>query len=140
MKKVLEGSRAVAETVKLVDPAVIAAYPITPQTHIVEELAKMVANGEIKSRYLEVESEFSALSACIGATATGFRSFTATSSQGLALMHEVLFAGAGMRLPLVMVVANRALSAPINIWNDQQDSISERDSGWIQIYVETVQE
>ena len=140
MKKVLEGSRAVAETVKLVEPAVIAAYPITPQTHIVEELAKMKANGEIKSEYLEVESEFSALSACIGATATGFRSFTATSSQGLALMHEVLFAGAGMRLPVVMIVANRALSAPINIWNDQQDSISERDSGWIQIYVETVQE
>jgi len=110
------------------------------ETHIVEELAKMAANGEIKSKYLEVESEFSALSACIGATATGFRSFTATSSQGLALMHEVLFAGAGMRLPLVMVVANRALSSPINIWNDHQDSISERDSGWIQIYVETVQE
>jgi pyruvate ferredoxin oxidoreductase alpha subunit len=140
MKKVLEGSRAVAETVRLVEPAVIAAYPITPQTHIVEELAKMVADGDLKSKYLEVESEFSALSACIGASATGFRTFTATSSQGLALMHEILFAGAGMRLPLVMVVANRALSAPINIWNDQQDSISERDSGWIQIYVETVQE
>jgi pyruvate ferredoxin oxidoreductase alpha subunit len=140
MKKILEGSNAVAETVGLVKPAVIAAYPITPQTHIVEELAKMVANGKLKSKYLEVESEFSALSACIGATATGFRSFTSTSSQGLALMHELLFAGAGMRLPLVMIVANRALSAPINIWNDQQDSISERDSGWVQIYVETVQE
>jgi len=140
MKKILEGSKAVAETVGLVKPAVIAAYPITPQTHIVEELARMAANGKLKSKYLEVESEFSALSACIGATATGFRSFTSTSSQGLALMHELLFAGAGMRLPLVMVVANRALSAPINIWNDQQDSISERDSGWVQIYAETVQE
>ena len=140
MKKILEGSKAVAETVGLVKPVVIAAYPITPQTHIVEELARMVANGKLKSKYLEVESEFSALSACIGATATGFRSFTSTSSQGLALMHELLFAGAGMRLPLVMIVANRALSSPINIWNDQQDSISERDSGWVQIYVETVQE
>jgi len=140
MKKIIEGSKAVAETAGLIKPAVIAAYPITPQTHIVEELARMVASGKLKSKYLEVESEFSALSACIGATATGVRSFTSTSSQGLALMHEVVFAGAGMRLPLVMVVANRALSAPINIWNDQQDSISERDSGWIQIYVETVQE
>jgi pyruvate ferredoxin oxidoreductase alpha subunit len=140
MKTILEGSKAVAETVRMCKPAVIAAYPITPQTHIVEELAKLVADGKLKSKYLEVESEFTAISACLGATAAGYRSFTATSSQGLALMHEVLFTAAGMRLPLVMVVANRALSAPINIWNDQQDSIAERDSGWLQLYCESVQE
>lgn len=139
-KKVLEGSRAVAEAVKLCHPDVISAYPITPQTHIVEDLAKMVADGELNSKYLEVESEFSAISSLAGASATGVRTFTATASQGLALMHEVLFAVSGMRLPIVMVVANRALSAPINIWNDWQDSISERDAGWIQLYVETNQE
>jgi len=136
----MEGSEAISETVKLCKPDVISAYPITPQTHIVETLAKLVANGKIKSKFLEVESEFSALSSVIGACAAGSRTFTATCSQGLALMHEVLFASAGLRLPLVMVNANRALSAPINIWNDQQDSITERDSGWIQLYVETVQE
>ena len=140
MKTILEGSRAVAETVKLCRPAVIAAYPITPQTVIVEALAKFVADGELKSKYLEVESEFSAISACLGATAAGYRSFTATSSQGLELMHEVLFTTAGMRLPVVMVVANRAVSAPINIWNDEQDSISQRDTGWLQFYCESVQE
>lgn len=140
MKTILEGSRAVAEIAKLCKPAVIAAYPITPQTVIVEALAKFVADGELKSKYLEVESEFSAISACLGATAAGYRSFTATSSQGLALMHEVLFTTAGMRLPVVMIVANRAVSAPINIWNDEQDSISQRDTGWLQFYCESVQE
>lgn len=138
--KFLEGSEAISETVRLCRPDVISAYPITPQTHIVESLARLVADGKIKSKFLEVESEFSALSSVLGACAAGSRTFTATCSQGLALMHEVLFAAAGLRLPLVMVNANRALSAPINIWNDQQDSISERDSGWIQLYVETVQE
>jgi len=139
-KVFMEGSEVMAKTVKLCKPDVISAYPITPQTHIVEDLAKLVADGELKSKFMEVESEFSAISSVAGACAAGSRTFTASSSQGLALMHEVLFASAGLRLPLVMVVANRALSAPINIWNDQQDSISERDSGWIQLYVETVQE
>jgi pyruvate ferredoxin oxidoreductase alpha subunit len=119
---------------------VIAAYPITPQTHIVEDTAKMVADGDIKAEYVKVESEHSAMSVVIGACGAGARTFTATSSQGLALMYEMLFVASGMRLPIVMVNANRALSAPISIWNDQQDSISVRDSGWIQLYVETNQE
>jgi len=136
----MEGSDLVARVVKLCKPDVISAYPITPQTHIVEKLADLVADGKLKSKFMEVESEFSAISSVAGACAAGSRTFTATSSQGLALMHEMLFASAGMRLPLVMVVANRALSSPINIWNDQQDSISQRDAGWIQIYVETAQE
>jgi pyruvate ferredoxin oxidoreductase alpha subunit len=139
-RDVLHGSRAVAEAVKLCDVKVIPAYPITPQTHIVEDLAKFVANGELDAEYMLVESEHSAMSACIGASATGVRTFTATSSQGLALMHEMLFIASGMRLPIVMANANRALSAPINIWNDQQDSMSERDCGWIQLYCETNQE
>ncbi len=100
----------------------------------------MKADGKLSAEYIESESEFSALSSCIGAAAAGVRAYTATCSQGMALMHEVVFASAGMRLPMVMTVANRALSAPLNIWNDQQDSISERDSGWIQIYAETNQE
>lgn len=137
---VIHGSRAVAEAVRLCDVDVIAAYPITPQTHIVEDLAKFIANDRVKSEYIKVESEHSALSACIGASATGARTFTATSSQGLALMHEMLFVASGMRLPIVMANANRALSAPLNIWNDQQDSVSERDAGWIQLYAETNQE
>ncbi len=136
----MEGSDLVARVVNLCKPDVVSAYPITPQTHIVEKLADLVADGKLKSKFMEVESEFSAISSVAGACAAGSRTFTATSSQGLALMHEMLFASAGMRLPLVMVVANRALSSPINIWNDQQDSISQRDAGWIQIYVETAQE
>ncbi len=139
-KDVMHGSRAVAEAVKLCSVNVISAYPITPQTHIVEDLAEIIANGELDAEYIMVESEHTAMSACIGASATGARVFTATSSQGLAYMHEVLWIASGMRLPIVMVNANRALSAPINIWNDQSDSMSERDSGWIQIYVETNQE
>ncbi|MBN3036880.1 MAG: pyruvate ferredoxin oxidoreductase [Candidatus Diapherotrites archaeon] len=139
-KKIMEGSHAVAEAVKLVDPEVLAMYPITPSTHIPERLSEMKADGEISGEFIPVESEFSALSACVGATATGVRSYTATSSQGLALMHEVIFAAAGMRLPVVITVANRALSAPLNIFNDWQDSVSERDSGWVQVYAESNQE
>jgi len=140
MKEFLEGSRAVASVVKLCKPGVISAYPITPQTHIVEELAQMVANGELKSQFINVESEHSAASAVLGAVATGVRAYTATSSQGLFYMAEVVFNIAGMRLPLVMTCANRAISAPINIWNDHQDSVSLRDSGWIQLFAEDVQE
>lgn len=140
MRKLLEGSHAVAEAVKLCRPGVISAYPITPQTHIVERLADFVANGELNSQFVNVESEHSAASVVLGGSATGVRVFTATSSQGLILMSEVLFNIAGMRLPVVLVCANRALSAPINIWNDHQDSIAMRDSGWVQFYVENNQE
>lgn len=140
MKQFIEGSFAVAEAVKLCRPGVISAYPITPQTHIVEKLADFVANGESKSQFINVESEHSAASVVLGAVAAGVRVFTATSSQGLIYMSEVLFNIAGMRLPVVMVNANRALSAPINIWNDQQDAISLRDSGWVQVYAENNQD
>ncbi len=140
MREFLEGSIAVAETVKLCKPAVISAYPITPQTHIVEELAQIVANGELNAQVVNVESEHSAASVVLGASATGVRTFTATSSQGLFYMAEVIFNIAGMRLPLVMTCANRAISGPINIWNDQQDSVSLRDAGWIQLYAENIQE
>ena len=140
MKDFLEGSRAVAEAIKLCKPGVISAYPITPQTHIVEELAQMVANGELKSQFVNVESEHSAASVVLGGVACGVRSYTATSSQGLLYMAEVIFNIAGMRLPLVLTCANRAVSAPINIWNDQQDSVSLRDAGWIQLYAENNQE
>ena len=140
MKELLEGSQAIAKTAGLCKPGVISAYPITPQTHIVEELAQMVANGELDSQFVNVESEHSAASTVLGGSAAGVRVFTATSSQGLLLMAEVVFNIAGMRLPVVMVVANRAVSAPINIWNDQQDSISLRDSGWVQLYAENIQE
>ncbi len=137
---VVEGSYAVAHAVKVCKPHVISAYPITPQTHIVEDLSQFAADGEMNCEYMNVESEFSAISALIGASAAGARTYTSTTSQGLALMHEALFNASGMRLPIVMTVVNRALSAPINIWNDQQDSISQRDTGWIQLYAEDVQE
>ena len=140
MKQFLEGSRVVAEVVKMCKPGVISAYPITPQTHIVEELAQFVANGELNTQFVNVESEHSAASVVLGASATGVRVYTATSSQGLFYMAEVLFNIAGMRLPLVLTCANRAISAPINIWNDQQDSVSLRDSGWVQFYAENAQE
>lgn len=140
MKVILEGSHAVAEAIRLCQPDVISAYPITPQTHIVERLAEMVAEGDLNAEYICVESEFSALSACLGASAAGSRVYSATSSQGLFFMAEVCFNVAGMRQPIVMSIANRAISAPLSIWNDQQDSISLRDSGWIQIYAEDVQE
>lgn len=140
MLKITEGSIAVADAVRLCRPQVVAAYPITPQTHIVEALADMVANATLDADYITVESEFSALSACIGASAAGSRTYSATTSQGLALMFEVCFNVAGMRLPIVMTIANRALGAPLSIWNDQQDSISLRDSGWLQFYAEDNQE
>ena len=140
MKEFLEGSHAIAEIVKAVKPGVISAYPITPQTHIVEDLAQMVANKELDSQFVNVESEHSAASVVLGGSAAGVRVYTATSSQGLFYMQEVVFNIAGMRLPVVMTCANRAISAPINIWNDQQDSISLRDSGWFQIYAEDNQE
>ncbi|MCL4458769.1 MAG: pyruvate ferredoxin oxidoreductase [Chloroflexi bacterium] len=140
VKKMIEGSRAIAEMVGLCRPQVIAAYPITPQTHIVEELSQLVANGELQAEYVNVESEFSAASVILGASATGVRTYTATTSQGLLLMIEVLYNIAGLRLPVVLGCANRAISAPINIWNDQQDSITARDTGWIQLYAESNQE
>jgi pyruvate ferredoxin oxidoreductase alpha subunit len=140
-KKVgIEVSFAVAEAAKLADVDVVAAYPITPQTHIVEKLADFVANGELNAESIKVESEHSAMSACVGASAAGARVFTTTSSQGIALMHEMLFIASASRLPIVMGVANRALSAPVNIWCDHSDTIAERDSGWIQIYVADGQE
>lgn len=139
-EEVMEGSHAVANAIKGCDPEVIAAYPITPQTHIVEKLSQFVADGDLNSEYVKVESEFSAMSSCVGASATGARTFTATSSQGLMLMDEVLYNASGLRLPIVMGVANRALGAPINIWNDHSDSMGVRDSGWIQLYAETNQE
>ena len=140
MKRFLEGSLTIAEFVRLCRPEVITAYPITPQTHIVENLAEMVAEGLLDSQMANVESEHSAASVVLGASAAGARTFTATSSQGLMLMAEVLFNIAGLRLPVVVACANRALSAPINIWNDHQDSISVRDSGFLQFYAETSQE
>jgi pyruvate ferredoxin oxidoreductase alpha subunit len=133
-------NRAVAEAAKLSNVNVVPVYPITPATSLAEYLAKFVADGEMDAEYVRVESEHSAMSVAIGASSTGARVFTATSSQGLALMHEVLFIAAGMRTPIVMANANRALSAPLSIWNDQQDSISERDTGWLQLYAENAQE
>jgi pyruvate ferredoxin oxidoreductase alpha subunit len=138
---VVEGSYAVAHAAKICRPNVISAYPITPQTHIVEDLSQFMADGEIPNcEYINVESEFSAISALVGASAVGARTYSATTSQGLLLMHEVLFNAAGMRLPIIMTVANRAVSAPINIWNDHQDAIAQRDTGWLQLYAEDVQE
>ena len=140
MKKVMKCNEAAAWAAKLAKPKVIAAFPITPSTLIPEKISEFVANGELDSEFIKVESEHSAISACVGASAAGVRAFTATASQGLALMHEILFIAAGMRLPIVMAIGNRSLSAPINIWNDWQDMISERDTGWIQFYAENNQE
>jgi len=139
-KMILEGNQALAVGAKLCRPKVIASYPITPSTHIPEMLSEFVANGELDADFINVESEHSAISACIGAQATGVRTFTATASQGLALMHEILYVASGMRLPIVMGVANRSLSAPINIWCDHNDTMAERDSGWMQFYSENNQE
>ncbi len=136
----LEVSIAIADAVKMCNADVIAAYPITPQTHIVEHLAELVANGELDAEYIPVESEHSAMSACLGSAATGARTFTATASQGLALMNEVVYVAAPMRLPIVMAVANRALSAPLSIWGDHSDMMSVRDTGWIQIVAENGQQ
>jgi pyruvate ferredoxin oxidoreductase alpha subunit len=140
MRSQLEGSRAVAETVARCRPDVVCAYPISPQTHIVEALAELSRTGELGAcEFVNVESEFAALSVAIGASATGARAYTATSSQGLLFMAEALYNAAGLGLPIVMTVANRALGAPLNIWNDQSDSMSQRDSGWIQLYAESNQ-
>lgn len=136
----IEVSIALADAVKMCNPDVIAAYPITPQTHIVEHLAELVANGELDAEYIPVESEHSAMSACLGSAATGARTFTATASQGLALMNEVVYVAPAMRLPIVMAVANRALSAPLSIWCDHSDLMSIRDTGWIQIIAENGQQ
>lgn len=138
--KVMTANKAIAEAVRLARPQVIPVYPITPQTSISEYLAQFVADGEIDAEYIRVESEHSSMSAAVGASGAGVRVFTATSSQGMAYMHEILFAAAGLRTPIVMANANRALAAPLSIWNDHQDSISERDAGWLQIYVEDGQE
>lgn len=140
MKKVFEASMSIALGVKLSKTKVIPMYPITPQTHIVQELAKMIDNGDLDAEMIHAESEHSALSACNGSVLAGARTFTATSSQGLALMFEMLPIISGNRLPMVMAVANRALSAPINIWNDHSDSVSCRDQAWIQLWCESSQE
>jgi pyruvate ferredoxin oxidoreductase alpha subunit len=137
----VEGSRAVAEVVARCRPQVVAAYPISPQTHIVEALSDLVRTGELAScEYLTVESELGALSACIGASAMGARAYTASASQGLLYMAEALPNASGLGLPIVMTVANRAIGAPINIWNDHSDAMSQRDSGWVQLFAESNQE
>ena len=136
----MEVSIAVSHAVQLARAEAIAAYPITPQTHIVEHLSSLVANGELEAEFVTVESEHSAMSTCIGMSAAGARTYTATSSQGLALMNEILFIASAMRLPIVMTVANRALSGPLSIWNDHGDIMAARDIGWIQIFTENGQE
>jgi pyruvate ferredoxin oxidoreductase alpha subunit len=136
----MEVSIAISEAVKLANVDVISAYPITPQTHIVEHLSEFVNDGELQSAFIPVESEHSALSAAVGSSAVGARTFTATSSQGLALMHEIMFVASSLRLPIVMSVVNRALSGPINIWNDLSDIMAERDTGWVQLFAINGQE
>ena len=141
MLKQTEGSRAIAEAVALCRPEVICAYPITPQTHIVEGLGEMVKSGALADcDFINVESEFAALSVAIGASAAGARSYTATASQGILFMAEAVYNAAGLGLPIVMTIGNRAIGAPINIWNDHSDSMALRDAGWIQLYAETNQE
>ncbi len=140
MKQVMDGNEAAALAAKLARVKVVPAYPITPQTTVVERLADYISNGELDAEFIKVESEHSAMSACVGAAAAGVRAFTATSSQGLMLMSEILYVASGLRLPIVMTNANRSLSAPISIWCDQQDSMALRDSGWIQLYCENNQE
>jgi len=136
----LNGDEAIALAAKQSDVDVVAAYPITPQTIIVEKFSEYVADGEVDTEFVCTESEHSALSACLAASATGARTFTASASAGLALMHEILYVTSGCRVPVVMAIANRALSAPINIHCDHSDSMVERDCGWIQLYVENSQE
>ena len=141
MLRQIEGSRAIAEAVALCRPEVICAYPITPQTHIVEGLGEMVKDGTLADcEFINVESEFAALSVAIGASAAGARSYTATASQGILFMAEAVYNAAGLGLPIVMTIGNRAIGAPINIWNDHSDSMALRDAGWIQLYAETNQE
>jgi pyruvate ferredoxin oxidoreductase alpha subunit len=136
----MEVSVAAAEAVKQANVDVISAYPITPQTHIVEHLSELVANGELDAEFVPVESEHTAMSVCVGSQAAGARSFTCTSSQGLALMSEIVYIASGLRLPIVMILANRTLSSPLSIWNDHSDVMSIRDCGWIQYFVENGQE
>ncbi|MBI5966898.1 MAG: pyruvate ferredoxin oxidoreductase [Deltaproteobacteria bacterium] len=140
MKKIMVGNHAVSWGVMLARAQVISAYPITPQTTIVEELSVLCADGRLKAKFIPVESEHSAMACCIGASAAGVRTFTATSSQGLALMHEMLHWASGARLPIVMANVNRSLGSPWNIWGEQTDSLSQRDTGWLQLYCESNQE
>lgn len=140
LKKVITGNHAVSYGAKLARVEVISAYPITPQTTIVELLSEMVAKGELKARFITVESEHSAMAGCIAASLTGARAFTATSAQGLALMHEMLHWASGARTPIVMANVNRAMAPPWSIWSDQNDSLSQRDTGWMQVFVESNQE
>lgn len=136
----MTGNEAAAEAMRQIRPEVCAAYPITPSTQVMQTFAQFVADGVVDTELIAVESEHSAMSACVGAAAAGGRVMTATSSQGLALMHEVLYVASGLRLPIVVAVANRALSAPINIHGDHSDTMGSRDAGWIQLYAEDVQE
>ncbi|NBC96599.1 MAG: pyruvate ferredoxin oxidoreductase, partial [Deinococcus-Thermus bacterium] len=141
MLKQIEGSRAVAEAVALCRPEVICAYPITPQTHIVEACGEFVRTGQLENcEFINVESEFAALSVAIGASAAGARTYTATASQGLLFMAEAVYNASGLGLPIVMTLGNRAIGAPINIWNDHSDAMSMRDAGWIMLFAETNQE
>ncbi|MFA5253170.1 MAG: transketolase C-terminal domain-containing protein [Methanoregula sp.] len=140
MKEIATGNKAIAKAVKQALPAVVAAYPITPQTEIVETIADFVTSGQMKSRYIPVESEHSAMAACIGASITGVRTFTATSAHGLLYMHEMTNWAAGARLPIVMANVNRSLGPGWNIWAEHTDAMQERDTGWLQVYVSTVQE
>jgi pyruvate ferredoxin oxidoreductase alpha subunit len=141
MRKQIEGSQAVAQSVALCRPEVICAYPISPQTHIVEGLGELVRRGVLSPcEFINVESEFAAMSVAIGASAAGARTYTATASQGLLFMAEAVYNASGLGLPIVMTVANRAIGAPINIWNDHSDSMSQRDCGWIQLFAESNQE
>lgn len=141
MLEQIEGSHAVAKAVALCRPQVICAYPITPQTHIVEHVGEMVKSGELAGcEFINAESEFAALSVAIGASAAGARSYTATSGQGLLFMAEAVYNAAGLGLPIVMTIGNRAIGAPINIWNDHSDSMAMRDAGWIQLFAENNQE
>lgn len=135
-----ESSFAIAEAVKMANIDVASAYPITPQTHIVERIAQLIADGELDAEYVPVESEHSAMSGCLGASAVGARTFTATAGQGLELMHEVLYVASAMRLPIVMAVCNRALSSPLSIWGDHSDVMAVRDTGWIQMFAENAQQ
>ena len=138
--QILEGSRAIALTIKNIKPDVVSAYPITPQTHIVEDLARFKAEGIADYELLRAESEFAAASIVLGASATGSRVYTSTSSQGLLLMTEVIYNIGGMQLPVVITCANRAVGAPISIWNDQQDIMTVRDAGWLSFFAENHQE
>ena len=141
MLEQIEGSKAMARAIALCRPQVVCAYPITPQTHIVEGLGELIRRGELEnSEFINVESEFAALSVAIGASAAGARAYTATASQGLLFMAEAVYNASGLGLPIVMTLGNRAIGAPINIWNDHSDAMALRESGWIQLFAETNQE